>query len=267
MIISDMRSDFLGPMLHGIEDIASQAGFDLLISTSRRTVRGGNYPVGPNNTDGLLIFSDGMDDETLVRFSEIGFPMILIHRKPPSDLNVPSVNVENTTSSQMIVEHLILEHHRRKIVLLRGPESQSDSYERELGYRAALETNNLPYDPMLVHPGEFDRAVAQASIQDLLQREVDFDAVFCGDDEAAIGVLAALQEAGKKVPQEVAVIGFDDQNMSAFLHPALTTVRAPTIDVGRIAAEKLIELIHTGKTEPAITLPTEIILRRSCGCR
>lgn len=95
----------------------------------------------------------------------------------------------------------------------------------------------------------------------------EFDAVFSGDDEFAIGVLAALQAAGKRVPEDVSVVGFDDQRLSAFLNPPLTTVRAPTEDVGRTAARQLIRLIRTGEADRLTLLPTEIILRRSCGCR
>ncbi len=100
----------------------------------------------------------------------------------------------------------------------------------------------------------------------LLASGVPFDAVFCGDDEAAVGALAALQAAGKRVPEEVAVVGFDDQRMSPYLTPPLTTVRAPTEQVGRVAVEQLVRLIRTRQAERPSLLLTEIVVRQSCGC-
>jgi DNA-binding LacI/PurR family transcriptional regulator len=96
---------------------------------------------------------------------------------------------------------------------------------------------------------------------------VAFDAVFTGDDDAAIGVLRALHQHGLKVPDDVAVIGFDDLGFAPFLNPPLTTVRAPTESVGRIAAERLFDLLENQTTDEVVILPTEIIFRRSCGCQ
>jgi DNA-binding LacI/PurR family transcriptional regulator len=95
---------------------------------------------------------------------------------------------------------------------------------------------------------------------------VEFDAVFAGDDEAAVGVLSALQEGGKRVPHEVAVVGFDDQRFSTFLTPPLTTVLAPTEEVGRVAALRLLDLIHKKQVDMVSLLPTKIVIRNSCGC-
>src|SRR5512132_149433 len=98
-------------------------------------------------------------------------------------------------------------------------------------------------------------------------KQVAFDAVFTGDDDAAIGVLRALHKHAYKIPEEVAVVGFDDLGFASFLNPPLTTVRAPTESVGRIAAEKLFTLLENSSLTEAVVLPTEIIYRRSCGCQ
>lgn len=100
----------------------------------------------------------------------------------------------------------------------------------------------------------------------MLRAGIDFDAVFAGDDDAAIGVLSALQEAGRKVPRDVSVVGFDDVPVSCFLSPPLTTVRAPTEQVGRQAVRMLVECIHKQPCESELLLPTELVIRLSCGC-
>jgi DNA-binding LacI/PurR family transcriptional regulator len=100
----------------------------------------------------------------------------------------------------------------------------------------------------------------------LLSDGVAFDAIYTGDDEAAVGALLALEARGVRVPDEVAVVGFDDQRLAAILHPPLTTVRAPTEQVGMEAARQLIKLIRAGQADALTLLPTEIVFRRSCGC-
>ena len=137
---------------------------------------------------------------------------------------------------------------------------------REMGYRTALKTHHIAYDPRLVTSGEFDRNVARTSIRKLVAEKVNFDAIFSGDDEAAVGVLEALRESRITVSEDVSVVGFDDQRLSVYLNPSLTTVRAPTDEVGRVAAQQLLKLIHNDHVDPLILLPTEIIFRQSCGC-
>jgi len=267
LLLTDISGDFFVPLLRGVEAATAEAGFSLLISTARD---GLTHSAGVHNTDGLLIFADGLDESGLRYCHELGFPLVLIHQSPPShlpgtqepgSLDIPCVTVENKAASCRLVEHLIVAHGRRAIAFLRGPQSQEDSYWRELGYRQALNVHGLPFDPALVAPGEFDRTVAYASVAGRL------DAIFAGDDEAAVGVLAALHDAGKRVPEDVAVVGFDDQTLAAYLAPPLTTVRAPTEEVGRHAARQLITLIRTGQADRLTLLPTDLVLRRSCGCQ
>jgi DNA-binding LacI/PurR family transcriptional regulator len=103
-------------------------------------------------------------------------------------------------------------------------------------------------------------------MKNFLAKNREFDAVFSGDDDSAIGVISALRESGRRIPEDVSIIGFDDLRLSAFLTPPLTTVKAPTELVGRTAAKHLFDLL-SGKEVDAITLlPTEIVIRRSCGC-
>jgi len=267
-ICPDMRGDFFSPLLSGVESVSSAAGFDLLISSARHSRSSHRYPtpLGYQNTDGLLVFADGLDEKDLEHFVERKFPMVLIHRTPPHHLSIPCVTVENKAASCKIVEHLIVDHGYRRIAFLRGPHEQEDAHWREMGYLQALETHGITFDPRLVAPGEFDRDVARESIQTMLASGIEFDAVFSSDDESAVGVLAGLRNMGKRVPEEIAVVGFDDERMSPYLNPPLTTVRAPTEEVGRVATQQLVSLIQNEQVDELILLPTEIVIRCSCGC-
>jgi LacI family transcriptional regulator len=268
VLLSDMLGDFFQPLLTGIETVARENGFEMLISMTGVT-RPQDQRVrsfGRHNTDGLLIFSGSVTPDGIAQAHATGLPLVLIHQTSPAGMNIPCVTVENKAASRKIVEHLIVTHRRRRIVLLRGPDGNEDARWRELGYREALAAHNLALDPQLVGAGDFDRVVARVTIEELLAAGVPFDAIFTGDDEAAVGVLLALESRGVRVPEEVSVAGFDDQRLATILHPPLTTVRAPTEQVGVEAARQLIKLIRTDSADLLTLLPTELVFRRSCGC-
>ena len=269
LLLNNLHNDFFVPLLNGVEAVVRAKGYNLIVATYHANSRNEMPPpIGPHNTDGLLVFSDGLMDEDLANLTASGFPMVLVHRTPPSSLNIPSVTVENLEITQKLVEHLIQVHGKRRILFLRGPLNQEDSDRREAGYKSALAANNIPFDEKLVLNGDFERDVAYEALNDFLVdgKRVAFDAVFSGDDDAAIGVLKALHKHGFQIPEDVAVIGFDDLGFAPFLNPPLTTVRAPTESVGRIATERLFALLENKPASDVVILPTEIIYRRSCGC-
>jgi LacI family transcriptional regulator len=269
LLMADISGEFFSPLLRGIEGEASESGFRLLIYATRgggTAAPPGPFPIGEQNTDGILAFVDSVAETELMRLHQIEFPVVLIHRSPPEGLDIPCVTVENKEGARTLVNHLLEEHSYRRIAFLTGETGHEDSYWRELGYRESLAAHGIPFDPSLVAVGGFSRTEAQRAIENWLAAGVAFDAVFSGDDEAAIGVLAALGNAGRRVPEDVAVVGFDDMELSRFLSPPLTTVRAPTEEVGREAVRQLVRLIRGEAVEPLVLLPTEPVLRRSCGC-
>jgi DNA-binding LacI/PurR family transcriptional regulator len=268
MLTYSIYGDFFSPLFRGVEEVVAEAGFNLLISSNLSRYGVNHTPaLGPNNTDGIIGYADSLTEGDLRYYHHANFPVVLIYRSSPSNIAIPSVNVENKEAAKTIVDHLIEVHHRRRIIYLRGPNGQEDSYWRELGYRASLEAHHIPFDPELIWPGEFEREVAQTTMIELILAGIEFDAVFAGDDDAAFGVLAALREMGKRVPEDVSVAGFDDLRSSRYLTPSLTTVRAPTEEVGRVAATSMIDLIRGRQADPLTLLPTEIVIRNSCGCQ
>ncbi len=160
VLLSDMLGDFFQPLLTGIETVARENGFEILISMTGVTrpqdqrVR----PFGLHNTDGLLIFSGSLTPDGIAQAHATGLPLVLIHQSSPEGLNIPCVTVENKAASRKIVEHLIVTHQRRRIVLLSGPDDNEDARWRELGYREALAAHNLAVDPQLIGAGDFERA-------------------------------------------------------------------------------------------------------------
>lgn len=268
-LLPEISGAFFHPMLRGVETAAGEAGYDLLLHATRTPARTGlrRRPLAEHNTDGLLVFTDSLDRRELARLYNNGFPTVLLHQTPPPEALLPVVTIENRSGAREIVSHLIEVHNRRRIVFLRGPEGHEDSEWREKGYREALETHNLPSDPALVRYGGFNRDEAGASIGQMLKEGIDFDAVFAGDDDASVGVLLGLRQAGRRVPEDVAVVGFDDQIFAGTLVPPLTTVHAPTEQVGKEAVHQLVRIIRGESVESRLVLPTLPVIRQSCGCR
>jgi len=269
LLLNNLHNDFFVPLLNGVEAVVRKKDYNLIIATYHASSRDHiPAPIGPHNTDGLLVFSDGLTDDDLAALNQRGFPMVLVHRTPPSQLSIPSVTVENLEITKRLVEHLIQAHGKRRILFLRGPIHQEDSKWRESGYRSALQANGIPIDEKLILNGDFERDIAYQVMNEFLSNggRAAFDAVFTGDDDAAIGVLKSLHEHEVRIPEDVAVIGFDDLGFAPFLNPPLTTVRAPTESVGKIATERLFGLLENSPSDEVIILPTEIIFRRSCGC-
>lgn len=271
LLLNNLRNDFFVPFLNGVEGVVRKKGYNLIIATYLADSRDETPPpIGPHNTDGMLVFSDGLGDETLARFHAAGFPMVLVHSTPPPSLSMPSVTVENCDITRQLIEHLIKVHNRRRILFLRGPVRQEDSHLREKGYRAALEANGIPFDERLVSNGGFERGIAYEAVNEFLSNRhnrTEFDAVFTGSDDAAIGVMRALQQHDVRIPEDVSVVGFDDLGFARFLDPPLSTVRAPTESVARLATERLFGLLEKQPSDGIIVLPTEMIIRRSCGCQ
>jgi LacI family transcriptional regulator len=207
-----------------------------------------------------------VEDAEVVRMWEKRYPLVLLYNSAPRSLAIPHVVFENREGSRQMVNHLFDVHGYRKIGYLAGPEDNEDARWRELGYRAALADHGLPFNPDWVVRGDFDEACAHSAVTDWLARGMDVEAIFAADDDSAYGAVSAFHEAGLRIPQDIAIVGFDDSPTSRLLMPPLTTVRAPIEESGYRAAQLLAEQIRTGQTETELLLPTQLVIRRSCGC-
>ena len=267
LLLPEVSGDFFFPLVRGIAHEAREAGYDLLIHVSSMPQEESqSSPLSDHNTDGLLIFTGRLQDSEIQRLYEMHFPMVLLFRTPPDSLAIPYVMFQNREGARRLVEHLIVDHGRKRIAFLRGPEGNEDSYWREQGYREALEAQGIAFDGDLVGEGGFSARMAQDTVQSWLLEGLDFDAVFAGDDEAAMGVMLALRRAGRRVPEDVAVVGFDDVSFARMMEPPLTTVRAPIERASAEAARMLFRQIRGEQVPPATFFPTQVILRQSCGC-
>lgn len=266
LAVNDLSTIFMPPLISSIEESLRAEKYNLLIaSVGQRSEDFQKPTLGSHNTDGIIAFADSYNDLQIRSFYKQGFPIVLIHRLPPMGLDIPYINIENTNSTRELINHLIIQHRYKRIAFLRGPEDQQDSKERETGYRLALEDNGILYDPELVANGGFNTILARQSVQELLQKKIPFDAIFAGDDEAAISAIRELKLNGIKVPEDIAVVGFDDDFRAADIDPALTTVHVPFESIGRESVNALIKNINEEEVVSKV-LETNVVIRKSCGC-
>jgi DNA-binding LacI/PurR family transcriptional regulator len=162
------------------------------------------------------------------------------------------------------VTHL-LERGRRRIATITGPPDMGAGRDRLAGYRTALADAGLPDEPGLVEAGTFSELSGERAMRALLARHEDLDAVFAANDSMAVGALRVLRDTGRTVPDDVAVVGFDDSPLSRVTEPLLSTVRQPVDGMGRAMAEMLLGLIAGGDGDVRHrgVLPTELVVRGS----
>jgi DNA-binding LacI/PurR family transcriptional regulator len=182
--------------------------------------------------------------------------------RDPTGRVVPA-DMDNRGAGRILARHLISLGHR-KIALLRGSAEHGGGVERAAGHYEALAEAGIEHDPSLQASGPWDMPAGLRGMREILSREVEFTAVACHHDEAAIGAMRALVHAGHKVPEDVAVVGMEDTPVAAYLAPALTTVRAPAQEIGIAAVRHILDGGAAGAT---LDLPGELIVRESCGAR
>jgi LacI family transcriptional regulator len=212
--------------------------------------------------DGVIIASSLMDDPLQQTLIQIGMPFILIGRHI-ADPNVSYVDVDNLNSAREAVAYLI-RLGRRRVATITGPANMIAGADRRAGYEAAMRDRGMAPDLNLIAEGDFTEVGGYMAAQRLLPHQPD--AIFAASDSMAVGALRALREAGRRVPDDVALVGFDDMPFTARTDPPLTTVRQPIQRTGQLAAETLMDMIDERSSRPRrIILPTELVIRASCG--
>ena len=225
----------------------------------RRTI---HKVVHSNLIDGVVVASALNTDPVVEELASGRLPFLMVGHHP-SRANINYVDVDNATSTREAVTHL-LRLGRRRVATVTGPQNMIAGVDRKEGYLTALRQRGVMPDPSLIVEGDFTEAGGYVAMQRLLP--LNPDAVFAASDITALGVLRALREAGRRVPDDVAVVGFDDMPFAAHTDPPLTTVRQPIYRTGMMAAETLIDVIENPSDQPRrIILPTEMVIRASCG--
>jgi LacI family transcriptional regulator len=212
--------------------------------------------------DGVIISSMLLNDSLVQALLEGELPFMLVGRHP-TDTRASYVDADNIGGAREAVTHL-LRLGRTRVATITGPQNMIAGTDRLAGYTAALRDRGLLSDPNLIAEGDFTEAGGHRAMQQLLARRPD--AVFAASDMMALGAIRAIREAGLRVPEDVAVVGYDDLPFAAHSDPPLTTIRQPIQRTGATAVETLLDLInHPNGAAHRVVLPTELVVRTSCG--
>ena len=213
--------------------------------------------------DGVIVQAGHHGDQQIIgRMVDMKIPMVVAGRPFRSD-NLSYIDIDNVSAAANAVRHLIRLGYQR-IATITGPTNSTAGLDRKAGYLQALKERGRTTQESLIVEGDFTESGGYAAMQRLLPAKPD--AVFAASDIMAIGAMRAVREAGLKVPDDIAFVGFDDLPISTLANVQLTTVRQPVVQFGVKAVEILIEQIEGGNTTPRRTiLDTELVIRESCG--
>jgi LacI family transcriptional regulator len=267
MGVSALFTDPYFPLLiQGISSACSANDHSVMLwiaepEYERRTIR---QALQGGMIDGVILASALMDDPMLEALRKRGLPFMLVGRHP-TDNHVSYVDVDNRSAARDMVSYLIRLGYER-IATITGPKNMIAGADRLQGYLTALQERRIERDADLIVEADFTEEGGYVAMQRLLPFAPD--AVFAASDAMAVGAFRALRDAGKRVPDDIAVTGFDDVPFAARMDPPLTTVRQPIQHMGAVAAETLINMISHPDGQPRrVLLPTELIVRASCGSK
>lgn len=264
LIISDIQNPFFTSLVRGVEDVAYQNGYSILLC---------NADEDPNKEQLYVevLRAERVAGAIVACTSETCCPALLesyltwvaVDRRLPGRA-VDTVVVDNLAGARQAVQHLLDLGHRR-IGFIGGPETVTTGRERRDGYLAAFAGRRLPVPADLLLMGDFKEASGRRLASELLGRSDLPTALFIANNLMTMGALQALQEHAVRIPQDISVVGFDDVPWMSLLQPPLTTVRQPTYQIGKEAAELLFRRLREGPQKPpeSIILQTELIVRGS----
>lgn len=227
-----------------------------------------NHIVSNKTFDGIIFFAGALtehtDEEFLQNFvARIKLPSVSV---AGSGGNCAAITINNKSGISNVVEHLIEKHSAERIAFINGPLTNSEAHERFEAYKEIMQKYHKPIDDLLIYEGDFSEHSGMKGIRKLIENGFDFDAVVCADDITAIGALKELKNQEIFVPDYVTVTGFDDIDEASMYSPSLTTVRQPFAELGARSIEALKHYFDSHHTLGDIALPTEAVIRESCGC-
>ncbi|MDO8501880.1 MAG: LacI family DNA-binding transcriptional regulator [Gemmatimonadaceae bacterium] len=266
VLLPDLFGEFFSELIHGIDLTARRSGYHILVSRSweGRTETEEAMRAMRGRVDGVLLMSPDINADSLLNVPA-SLPVVLLCSASIGH-DADSVIIQNSRGAREMVRHLISLGHRR-IAIIKGAPGNYDAAERLRGYRTALREAGIAPERSLELDGDFTEAGGYAATLELLAAKPRPTAIFAANDSMAIGALSALRESGVRVPEDMAVAGFDDIPLARYMDPPLSSVRVPISDLGARAVEILLHAI-THKNEHArqhVRVPTELVVRRSTG--
>ncbi len=266
LLVPELGNGYIGEVIRGIDDALTASGYDLMLyTTHRHAAKEATYlrTLVRGLTDGLLLLVPTDPLAYLETLRQEQFPYVVIDHQGFDDFS-PTVIGKNYQAALDATTYLIELGHRR-IGFIMGQRHLNSAIDRFKGYRDALQAHGIPADPELVVDGEFLQGVSYVAADQLLSLPNRPTAIFASNDLCAFGAMDAARNHGLSIPNDISILGFDDIPQAASVRPALTTVRQPLMEMGRIATRMLLDYIENPQQErERIFLDTELVIRDSC---
>jgi DNA-binding LacI/PurR family transcriptional regulator len=255
---------FFPRLVRGVAEGLAEPGVQLVLfmpQSSKEEARLADY-LGGGHVDGVLLVSLHGRDDLPIGLKRQGIPVVLCGR-PLAAADLSYVDADNEHGAMQAVAHLV-EQGRQVIATVAGPQDMAPGLDRLEGYRRGLRAAGRDLCPELEEVGDFTFEGAQAAMHALLRRRPDIDGVFVTSELMALGAMSVLRTHGRRVPDDVAVVGFDDSPVGLTANPPLSTIRQPTELMGREMTRLLLQMIASGDQRPQhLILGTELIVRAS----
>jgi LacI family transcriptional regulator len=257
---------FLPRVIFGVEQAAFQNDFHVLLKQIEpNDIDGYARLVSENHVDGIVLSGPRQDDREILRLSREKVPVMLLGQLP--DSRIPFVDVDATLGAEIAVRHLIELGHEHIAMITNAPLSYTSAQQRRNGYISALRKANIPVNDPQIKEGNYTPASGFQAMQELLEGSPRPTAVFISSDVVALGAILAVKDARLRIPEDIAVVGFDDIPLAEYFDPPLTTIRLPAYDLGWAAGDRLVQLVRDGGLDQAeVLLETELIIRKSSSC-
>ncbi len=271
IILPELVDEFFMDLIHGIDEEAYRQGYYILLSSShsqRNIVETSLEFMTSGRVDGVILMAPKMRHELMDLVAKSKRPIVLLNCIA-NIKGIASFNIDNLGGAFAITQHLV-DHGYKKIALITGPEGNCDAEERLKGFKKALEQNNIALNEDFIIPGDFTIKSGYYGFNRLFTQRNKPEAVFAANDMMALGIYQAAKTMGLKIPEDIAVVGFDDIRLSHYIHPRLTTIHVPIQELGSRAVRYLIKMIRQ-EVDPQATyhekLSTGLIIGGSCGCQ
>lgn len=270
VIISDVTTFFFTSVVRGIEDVASQGGYHVTLCNADedpQKEKGYLEELYKRKVDGIILSATGKNLSLVKKLIRSGMPIVLVDRKIDK-LDTTQVVVDNKEGAYEAVKHLIKLGYQR-IGVINGIKGIWTSEQRFAGYLDALEESELKIKPELIKYGDFRVEGSKKAMVEFLGMKNPPEAVFVTNEAMTTGALLAMKEKKVKIPDDIAIVGFDDPIWAPLIEPPLTAVRQPSYSIGTIACQALLQRIektNRGRSvHEEIVLKPKLIIRKSCG--
>jgi DNA-binding LacI/PurR family transcriptional regulator len=270
LVIPQVNDPFYFGIVRGIEDTVTAAGYSLLIASQPHHTSDNHYMrlFRRGHVDALILAALDVSPGEVQEMAKSGLPLILIQHDAGS--HIPTIQADNYGGACAMTQHLI-EHSYKRIAYITGTDYTPDNQQRLRGLRDTLAKHGLNLPDSLIFRGDYLRGSGGVAMQRILALRQRPDAVFVSNDQMAADAIVAALDRGVRVPEDIAVVGFDDVPLASYVTPPLTTVRQPIYEQGIYAAKVALDMLKSDQraeqsTPPRIILPTTLVIRRSCGC-